>query len=150
MANNVRFTASLNDQVSGKLTKIRDNFDRLGKSKGAMTLLQGVGMGAGISAWGAVSNAASGAIDYLAQATRAAAEDEASQLKLYQALEQNARGWDGNREAIEAVIKERMKLAFSDEEQRDSLALLVADTGDVNEALEIQRGAMDLARLKGM
>ena len=46
MGNSVRFKASLDDKVSGKLGKIRDDFDRLGKSKGAATVLQGVGVGA--------------------------------------------------------------------------------------------------------
>ena len=55
--------------------------------------------------------------------------------------------WDGNIDAVEEVIDARQALAFADDEQRDSLQQLVSVTGDVNKALDLQRTAMDLARL---
>lgn len=48
--NDVRFRASLDDKVSGSLDKLRDKFDQLGKSKGAQSILQGVGQGLGQAA----------------------------------------------------------------------------------------------------
>jgi hypothetical protein len=61
--NRIRFRADIDDKVTSKLGKIRDNFDRVGKSKGAQTLLQGVGLGAGIRAFDLIGSAARGAID---------------------------------------------------------------------------------------
>ena len=44
----------------------------------------------------------------------------------------------------------RTDLAFADDDQRASLQRLVSVTGDITKALELQRTAMDLARLRGM
>jgi hypothetical protein len=150
MGNTVRFKASLDDQVSGKLGKIRDNFDRLGKSKGARSILQGVGMGVGISAWGLLDRAISGVVNVMADAVGGAIEEERSIARLTTSLRANVAGWNGNTEAIEKTMAAQFRLGFSDEEQRDSLALLVAATHDATEALEVQRTAMDLARFKGI
>lgn len=76
--------------------------------------------------------------------------DETSQRQLGAALEANIPTWDGNTEAIEKVIDARLRLGFTDEEQRTSLRQLVAQTKDVTAALEIQRTAMDLARLRSI
>jgi len=131
------------DALKAKLTGLTT-------SKGFQSAVTGVGISAGMVAWNALGNAVKGVGDALMDAALAAAADETSQNRLYTAVAANTQGWDGNREAIEAVIAERMKLAFTDEEQRDSLALLVAYTNDVTEALDIQRAAMDLARLKNI
>ena len=48
------------------------------------------------------------------------------------------------------MIEARQSLGFADDEQRDGLAVLVSVTKDHNKALELQRTAMDLARLRGM
>jgi hypothetical protein len=66
--NNLRFKATMDDQVSSRLDKIRDKFDTLGKSKGFKSLAQGVGIGAGISAWNAVGSAVSGAFEFMGDA----------------------------------------------------------------------------------
>jgi hypothetical protein len=110
----------------------------------------GVGVAAGMMAFNALGASIHGVIGFMGDAVNAAMEDEASQVKLRAALEANVKGWDGNTDAIEKVIKARMRLGFTDEEQRASLAVLVARTGDVTSALAIQGAAMDLARLKGI
>src|SRR5687768_12242589 len=61
--NTLKFKAVLDDKVSSSLAKIRDNFDRLGKNKGAQSVLAGVGLGAGISAYQTLQRAVSGVID---------------------------------------------------------------------------------------
>jgi FtsZ-binding cell division protein ZapB len=114
------------------------------------SVLAGVGLGAGIGAFGLLQSAVGNVGQALGDSIKAAADEETSLAKLDTAIRANVRGWDGNRGAIEKVIAERLKLGFSDDEQRDSLSLLVAKTGDVTEALDIQRAAMDLARLKGI
>lgn len=149
MANELRYRATIKDDVSGPLERIKDRFGQL-RAQGAKPILQGLAIGAGIAAFDLLSNAVSGAVDWLAQSVTKAAEEEVSIARLTASLEANAKGWDGNAEAIEAVIAQREQLAFSDDEQRDSLAMLVARTKDVNEALDLQRQAMDLARLRGI
>jgi hypothetical protein len=151
VANTVRIGTQVTGvkAASSDLDKLRDKFDRLQK-QGAKGFMTGVGAGVGIAAFNALGQAASMAGDALGGAIRAAAEEETSIARLGTALEANVKSWDGNTKAIEETIAARMKLGFSDDEQRDSLALLVAKTGNVTEALEIQSAAMDLARLKGI
>lgn len=146
----VGVTAELVDKVSGPLAKVRDNFDRLGKSAGFKSVAQGVGLGIGVSAWGLLDKAMSSVVGFATDSVRAFADEEQSIAKLNASLSANVKGWDGNTDAIERVLTARMDLGFSDDEQRDSLALLTAATGDATKALEIQRTAMDLARLKGI
>lgn len=147
MANDVRIRATVNDQVSGPLNKIRDRFDHLGKSKGFQSIVGGVGLGIGMQAW----NMALGSINGLiGDSIEAAKAEEVSIQKLGSALQANIRDWDGNTDAIERTLKARMELGFSDDEQRDSLARLVSTTKDATKALALQRTAMDLARLRNI
>lgn len=147
MANDVRIRATVNDQVSGPLGKIRDRFDHLGKSKGFQSIVSGVGLGIGMQAW----NMALGSINGLiGDSIEAAKAEEVSIQKLGSALQANIRDWDGNTDAIERTLKARMELGFSDDEQRDSLARLVSTTKDATKALALQRTAMDLARLRNI
>jgi hypothetical protein len=128
----------------------RGSFDAKLKGLGMAGGIAGFGIAAGAKAFDMLGMSVSKAVDFMGDAVNAAMEDEASQAKLRTALEANVKGWDGNTKAIEDVITSRMKLGFSDSEQRDSLAVLVARTGDVTSALKIQGAAMDLARLKGI
>jgi hypothetical protein len=96
-----------------------------------------------------IDTAATAVVNVLGDALQAAMEEEVSVKKLDNALRANIVSWDGNTEAIEKVLTARMALGFSDDEQRNSLALLVVATNDVTKALDIQRTAMDLARLTG-
>jgi hypothetical protein len=150
MGNSVRFKASLDDQVTGKLGRIRDQFDRLGKSKGAASILQGVGMGVGIGVWNLLGSAVGGVTDQLAKGVRGAIDEEVGIARLTAALKANIPAWDGATDAIERAIKPRMRLGFADDELRDSLAAIVPATRDVAQALDVQRVAMDLARFKGI
>lgn len=121
-----------------------------GMKKAASGLFTGLGIGAGISAFGAIDTAISKTIGFLGDAVAAAREDEESQARLGAALKANIPNWNGQTGAIEDTILARQKLGFADEEQRKSLALLSAATHDVNKALAINRTAMDLARIKGI
>lgn len=150
MANEVRIRATVNDQVSGPLNRIEDKFDNLGKSGGFKSVVQGVGMGVGIAAWNQLRNVVGAATQLIGDSTQAALEEEASLAKLDAALRANVEGYDGQNEAIEETLKSRMRLGYADDEQRDSLARLVSVTKDSTKALDLQRTAMDLARLRGM
>lgn len=93
---------------------------------------------AGVLALGAV----------LVKGVDAAIDEEESIARLTSSLKANVPAWNGNTSAIEKVLAARMKLGFSDDEQRTSLARLVGATRDVSKALELERVAMDLARFK--
>ena len=140
------------DLMSGNVSKAISGLDSLAKRGGLVgSVLQGVGQKFGqmLSPVGLVSNAIGTVTDIMGEATKAFREDELSQQTLKAALEANIAAWDGNTSSIEAVIAARMKLGFSDDTQRQSLAELVAITKDYKAALDIERTAMDLARLKG-
>ena len=110
----------------------------------------GLGIGAGIGAFNLLSSAVGGTVDFLKDAVQAGMEEEASIAKLAASLQANIPAWDGRTDAIEKVLKAQIDLGFSDDEQRDSMAMLVVATKDVAEAQAIQTTAMDLARLKGI
>jgi len=81
---------------------------------------------------------------------RSAIDDEASVQRLTSALRANVAGWDGNLDAINKNIEAGMRLGFTDDDLRESLAFLTGATHDIGKAQEIQSTAMDLARFKGI
>lgn len=149
MANEVRIHTAVTGNATKEIKGIDDawtNFKRNG--------VQGLQIGAGIAAtnlaFSALDRAISGTIGFLGDSVAAAQDEEVGLRRLDAALRANVAGWDGNTSAIEDTIAAREKLAFTDGEQRDALALLVARTHDVTKALDLERTAMDLARLKGV
>jgi hypothetical protein len=148
MGNTVRFKAEMDDGVSKKLNGISAAFDKIGGKGSGASLFGNVGAAAISKGFGLIDTAASALVGTLGDSMQAARDDQASIANLDAALKANIPGWDGNREAIEKVISARMRLGFSDEEQRASLALLLAAGDDVTTGLQLQTTAMDLARLK--
>ena len=141
------------DLMSGNVSKAIGSIDKLARQGGLVgSVMQGVGQSFGqlLNPVALVANGIGMVTDALGDSLTAFREDEQSQTKLRAALEANIEAWDGNTDAIEGVIASRMKLGFSDDEQRQSLALMVAQIGDVDDALAAQRAAMDLARLKSI
>lgn len=74
MANNIRIRATLDDKVTGPLGKIRDQFDRLGKNKGAAAVLQGIGVAAGVNAYAMLGSAINGVVSGAKAAIDAASD----------------------------------------------------------------------------
>lgn len=142
--------AGQTEKASGSVGKFQSAYNKIGTNKAASAVLSGVGVGAGIGLYTALSGAISGVVGFLTESEQAFREDQQSQAALRASLEANVAGWNGNADAIEAVLTERMKLGFADEDQRASLARLVAVTHDQTKALDLQRTAMDLARLRGI
>lgn len=98
-------------------------------------------------AFQAIAGALSGTlVGALSDFSNAAAEDEASVLRLRQAVENSGASWDANADAINARIAAGQDLAFTDDQVRESLSLLTAQTGSLDEALKRQKLAMDFAR----
>ena len=151
MANTVRVAvqATGTRKASSELDQLRDKFEKLQKGGAKGFAVTGGAVAAGV-ALGGLAMAAGAVIGVLGDAAQAAMDEEVSIQRLNTALTANVKGFNGNTDAIEKVLKARMKLGFSDDEQRESLALLVARTGNVTKALGIQQVAMDLARLKGI
>jgi hypothetical protein len=82
--------------------------------------------------------------------TEAALEDEASQTRMKQAVIAAGQNWDEYGKQLEGVAKKGIDMGFADEETRESLALLVAQTGDADEAMRRLAVAQDVARGTGM
>jgi hypothetical protein len=115
---------------------------KLGKLKGSVATMA--------AAWSALGGAATAAIGFLSDAANAAAQDQASTDRLSQALKNAGADYDASSPKIQNLIAKNQDLAFSDDETRDSLSLLVAETGNIDEAMRRQKLAMDLARGSGM
>lgn len=139
--------------------------DILGNSKGFTTatqeatgaaskfqnVLQGIGQGIGQAGFQAVSQAISGVTDWLTGSLAAAQKNELSMAQLGQTLKENVPNWDGNSTAIENYITSAEKAsAFSKDDLRSSLNLLVGATHDVTKAENDQTIATNLARYKNM
>jgi len=131
------------------ITSVRGMLQKLG-SDAKSSILAGVGLGAGISAFNVLSNAVRGTADALGGMVQSAIDDETSVTRLTAALHANVPGWDGNTEAIERTIEAGQRLGFTDDDTRASLAFLTAATHDATRAQELHGTAMDLARFKGI
>ncbi|GAB4333703.1 MAG: hypothetical protein Kow0010_20380 [Dehalococcoidia bacterium] len=83
---------------------------------------------------------------FLLDAARAAAEDEQATARLEQAVRNLGGNYDETIAKVNEAIAAGQRLAFSDDEVRDSFQFLAAATGDADEALRRQKAAMDLAR----
>lgn len=129
----------LDDKASKGLDNIADKGGKVGKSFGSMigpaTLLTG-----GIGLLGAG----------LFNAAQAAADEEAGMARLQKTLANSVDGYNEATGGVEDYIAKQEKLAFADDELRDSLGFLVGQTKDLSEAQELQATAMDLARAKGI
>jgi hypothetical protein len=133
------------------VTGLSSKFDTLIKKPGLFgAAMKGLGIGAGISLFGLLERGIHSAVEAFGDAIDAAKEEQVAQSALQTALRANVAAYDGNLESINRVIDARLRLGFTDNEQAESLAVLVAMTKDSTAALDIQRTAMDLARLKHM
>ena len=100
MANDVRIGVGATDNASSTLDKIRDKFDQLGASKGAQSILMGVGLAAGQMAFNALGKAASAAGDLITGSVDAAKQMQVAQAKLDQALINTGSSYAANATAI--------------------------------------------------
>jgi len=150
MANDVRIGVGATDNASSTLDKIRDKFDQLGASKGAQSILMGVGMKVGEMAFDALGKAAQAAGNLITGSVDAAKAQEVASAKLDQALRNNGTSLAAQSGAIEEVIKKGVDLGFNDDLITDGMARLVTATGSVSEAAYAMGVAQDLARFKGV
>lgn len=140
MAANLELVIKAVDHASGVLDNVEKKTDSLGSKLGTGLKVAGAAAAAGVGL------AVVAGIDFV----KAAIEEEEMIGRLDQALSNVGVSYKDNEGAIEGVIKQREKLAFSDDQLRESLALLVAQTGNLDEAFKRQQIAMDLARGTGL
>lgn len=86
-------------------------------------------------------------VDGIKDVANAAMEEQASMARLGTAVANAGGVWSNLRDSIEGTIASMERTtAFSDNELRDALSLLVAETGDVGEAMNRLPIAADFAR----
>lgn len=129
------------DEAAKVIGDVEQKASGLGKTLGSVTkIAAGVAIGAGIS---------EGA-RFLVDATKAAAEDQAAQERLSQAVRNLGGDYDSQIAAVNKAVASGQKLGFTDDDMRDSFVRLSASTGDSEEALQRQKAALDLARGAGI
>ena len=142
------------DLASGNISKAVAGIDRMAQRGGiAGSIFQGMGIQFGMMlnpvvlltrAWGAFTEGVSESVE-------AARKEEASVIRLSQALESNIEGWKGGATAVEGWLAANQEaFAFADTEQRQSLAGLLGATKDLAEAQNLLNIAMDLARFRSI
>lgn len=129
------------DQASKVLNGVKDSAGGLGGA------LKNVGtIASGFLAAGAIQQGAGALVGFLQSATKAALEDAASTARLQKAVENTGASYGAYSKALDQVISKGQKLAFTDDQTRDSMSLLIAQTGSVEEATKRYALAQDLAR----
>lgn len=136
MAADLAIIIKAKDQASGVLSHVGKNTDGLSSK---------LKMGLGVAAVGAA-----GAIGALAVAgigfVKAAAQEQASVARLEAAVRATGYAYEDAGVVFDDFIKKGEKLAFSDDVQRDALAILTTQTGDYKEAQRRAAIAMDFSR----
>ncbi len=132
------------DKAAADMNKLSDG---AGKVDTKMKGLSGV-FGSLPGPLGMATAAGAAFVGFLGAAAKAAAEEEKGIKRLEQTLKNN--GFEGAAGDVEKYIAKQEKLAFADDELRDSLNDLVTATGSLEKAQTLQSTAMDLARAKNI
>lgn len=119
---------------SGSLGKMGSALGGVAKIAGGFVLAQGILKAPGL----------------FMDAANAAKEDEAATLRLQQAVKNLGGDYDATMDSVNAAIAAGQKLAFTDDQIRDSFQQLAVATGSAEEALSRQKVAMDFARGAGI
>ena len=125
------------DEASKTLQQIEKQTGGLGKT------LTDVGKIAGGFVIGQGIAAAPG---FLYSAAQAAADDAASEAQLKQAIENTGASFETYHGQVAQTVEGAMNMGFTDDAARQSLSLLMAQTGDATEAQKRFQMAMDLSR----
>lgn len=122
------------EQAESKLGRFRDGLGKLGA------------IATGVLAGGALLQAPA----LLSNMAQSAADDAASMGRLEQAITNAGGAFAPYAARVDEAIKQGQALAFTDDDVRNALSLLTAETGDVDEAFRRLTLAQDLARGTGM
>lgn len=146
-------------EATRSLGSLDKSFASVGTSIGGMSgkltaPLKAVGSAIGNIASTAASFAIGGALTelpgLLIDMAKGAAEDEKATARLQQTLKNLGGNFDDLNGQVNDAIAAGQKLAFSDDEVRDSFQSLAVATGSAEEAFKRQQVAMDLARGAGI
>lgn len=108
-------------------------------------------MGTALKAGGLIAAAGIGAAGFaLVSFVKMAAEEQAGIERLKTSVASTGVAYEKYAKQIEETVRAGERLAFQDDEVRDSLSALTIATGSVEEATNRQKIAMDLARGTGM
>ncbi len=105
------------------------------------------GLQKGFTALGASVGAAA---IILGEFGRKAAEDEASQARVQQAIENTGAAYDEYADRVERAIRVGQEKAFTDDQTRDAITRLIGSTGDASVAINELGLVMDFARARGI
>ncbi len=137
MPSNLEINIKTKDESSRALKEIHQSATGLGGALGQVSKIAGGFIVAdGIKALGG----------FLIDSAKAAAEDAASLARLQTAVANTGVSYQDYSKQIEGVIKAGQNLGFTDDQTRDSLSLLAAQTSNTEEAIKRYALAQDLAR----
>jgi hypothetical protein len=123
-------TAGAFKSVQGRASGLGKTFGDVGKIAGGFVMAQGILKAPG----------------FFADAAQAAADDAAAQLVLQRAVENTGAVYATYARQLDTTIKKSQDLGFADDQSREALALLTAQTGSAGEAQKRWQMAMDLSR----
>jgi hypothetical protein len=137
---NVNFTISARDAASKVVKNVQNNIKTMAK-----------GFAIAAAAIAAAATAAAGAIAaFGVSAVKAAMEDAAAQRILVSTLEARGLATEKNLARTDKAIAAAQKLAFTDDDVRESISIATQFTDKFSQALKIQQVAMDVARAKNI
>lgn len=149
MANSaqISFAFIAKDAASATIRGLSSTISGLGTVAGKIGGILKTGLKVGIAA---IGGAIAGATAALYKFTQAAVEDEAAQAKLNSVLKARGMLTKENIAETEAMIKAGQRLAFTDDEIRDSLATATQFTKNFAGAQKLVTAAQDVARAKNI
>jgi hypothetical protein len=147
-----RAQKTIEDQSAATTGKMSKHFDDAGNHVSKLGgLMQGVTMGMGIGLFNVAEQELGKLTSFVTDSSAAYRDAQTSQAQFTTALvDQHIPAVAATNAAMQTYLDQNMKLGFSADEQRSSLALLVGQTKDLGKAETELSAAEDLARLKGM
>jgi hypothetical protein len=133
------------------LIRAKDEASRVFKEvdRNAHNLQKSIGAGLKQAALIGAAGLAAGALA-VANFVKAAAAEQVGVARLQASIKTLSQEQQRNAAGVEELVRQRERLAFSDDVIRDSLSILINQTGSYTEAVNRQRIAMDVARATGM
>ena len=144
----VKITGS--NQASQAFQSVTRDMETMGRSADATTRRMGLSFDDINKRAFAMGAAIGSATLLLGEWSRAAAEDEAGQNRLQQAIENTGRSYEDYASAVDRAIEVGQEKAFADDRVREALTRLNTVTGDTQASLNQMGLVMDFARARGI
>lgn len=144
----VKITGS--NQASQAFQSVTRDMETMGRSADATTRRMGLSFDDINKRAFAMGAAIGSATLLLGEWSRAAAEDEAGQARLQQAIENTGTSYEQYASAVDRAIEAGEQKAFADDRVREALVRLNTVTGDTQASLNQMGLVMDFARARGI